>query len=173
MESTSRKQLEATGSNSAIAAGPLPRRGRGFLAAPNPQTPTAETLTFTRQCRIEIDDPARVVVPSESAAADGPSDLSPSLTSTRQCCRIEIAVSHSKHQVGTQSTRQFSAACPSPIFQFPFSNFAPFSSEKGVKPCQVFSPVSYSKQTIEVQKGCQFFAMCFSTGRKSQIAEPA
>jgi hypothetical protein len=49
-------------------------------------------------CRV-IDDPVRVVVPSESAVADGPRDLSAILSDTP--CQVISLVSHRKQTIGT------------------------------------------------------------------------
>jgi len=99
--------------------------------------------------------------------------------STRQCCRTEIAASRSKQTIGTQSTRQFSGECsgmffetrfsrfvrrglfPASIFRFPISNFASQSTKKGVNQNQLFAPATHSKQTLDLRKGCQLFAMVF------------
>ena len=62
-------------------------------------------------------------------------------------CRVEMAVSRSRQRVGVQVTRQF--------FEGSFA-------QTSVKPCQVFWPLSHSKQTVEAHNKCQFFALCFS-----------
>ena len=71
-------------------------------------------------------------------------DLHTPAISTRQYFQVEIAVSHSKQRIGAPATRQFSWGSP---------------AQTSVKPCQLFSLVSHSKQTIETQIKCQFFAM--------------
>jgi len=90
--------------------------------------------------------------------------------STRQCCRIEFALTPSKQRIDAAATRQFLAGSPVPIFQFPISNFAFSLPEKGVNQNQVFANATHSKQTSRAPKGCQFFAMCFSISEKSQDA---
>ena len=58
--------------------------------------------------------------------------------STRQCFRVETALSHSKQRAGGQVTRQFSRGSRSPIFRFPSSNLASIISGTGDSHCQVF-----------------------------------
>jgi hypothetical protein len=91
----------------------------------------------------DLGDSIRIAVPSERRE---PRDQGASSTSTRQDFQVEIAVSHSKQRIGAPATRQFSWGSP---------------AQTSVKPRQLFSPVSHSKQTIETQIKCQFFAMCF------------
>ena len=96
--------------------------------------------------------------------------------STRQCCRTEFTVSHSKQRTGAPATRQFLTDCFGTIFVFPFSNFDDSTTiavpsecseprgrcpKKGVNQNQVFANATRSKQTSGAPKGCQFFAMCF------------
>jgi len=97
--------------------------------------------------------------------------------------RVDFAPSHSKQTIEASATRQFSRGVSkaSSAIRLESPSRAnivsrgvnSFRSQKGVNPCQVFAPVNLSKQTTEVRKGCQFFAMCFSTAEKSQIAETA
>ena len=71
-------------------------------------------------------------------------DLHTRAISTRQCFRVEFAATHSKQRIGAPAIRQFSEGSP---------------AQTSVKPCQLFLLVSHSKQTIETQIKCQFFAM--------------
>jgi len=89
----------------------------------------------------DLGDSIRIAVPSERRE---PRDQGASSTSTRQDFQVEIAVSHSKQRIGAPAIRQFSWGSP---------------AQTSVKPRQLFSPVSHSKQTIETQIKCQFFAM--------------
>jgi len=82
--------------------------------------------------------------------------------STRQCCRIEFALTPSKQRIGASATRQFLGDFFSPIFEFRISSFVLFRPEKGVNQIQVFRAARHSKQTPGTRKGCQFFAKCFS-----------
>jgi len=59
--------------------------------------------------------------------------------STRKCWRLEFAAIHSKHSPEVRATRKCFGGSLSPIIRLPFSNFAFFVTEKGVKPRQVFS----------------------------------
>ena len=71
-------------------------------------------------------------------------DLHTRAISMRQCFQVEIAATHSKQRIGAPVIRQFCWGSP---------------AQTSVKPCQLFSPVNHSKQTIETQIKCQFFAM--------------
>lgn len=67
--------------------------------------------------------------------------FSPGLcSSTRQYFRVETALSRSKQRTGARATRQFFGGSPSPILQFPFSNFALFVPERVTSRARCFCP---------------------------------
>jgi hypothetical protein len=84
-------------------------------------------------------------------------------TSTRQCFQVESAATHSKQTIGVRATRQFFEGSPKAIFEFRISSFALSVPKKGVNQNHVFLRASRSQQTSAAQKGCQFFAVLFSS----------
>jgi len=76
-----------------------------------------------QQVTIFRGDSTRIAVPSEHCEARGASRIS-----TRQCCRIESAVTHSKETVGTRATRQFFEQSSNPIFEPPISICGPWQA---------------------------------------------
>ena len=70
------------------------------------------------------------------------------------CCRVEARVTRRKQMIGVPATRHSCRGVAGTIFSSGIE-------KTSVKPCQLFSPATHSKQTVDAQNKCQFFAMDF------------
>ena len=76
-----------------------------------------------------------------------PSCATPGRISTRQCCRIEIAATHSKHKIAPLSTRQF--------FGGPQTQFSRRQSKASAADCEIHNPRLASLAPLAFARGKQ------------------
>ena len=120
--------------------------------------------------------PPEIVVGRRPALRGNCSLSQCSRISTRQCCRIEIAVSRSKQTNGEQSTRQFFAEFRRHFlfssFEFRFSPYRKgCQSKPGVSPCKPFKTNGRRTKRVSTFRDCKLLAIVTARCKVFHAAE--